>query len=207
MQWKVVYPVNSYHVISRHVMSCHVMSLRFTSLHISSLHIMSYHASLSHPSPLFPPFRCIHGMQISHILSQHTSTHQSLPFAALSNPFLPLPLTPHPPPFPPLPPPSPFSGVYMGCKYLTSSELLSLQIRDPLFRQQLAAQLLFYVNHLRFHPISLLPAGANPPTTTISTSKGNNKHNYHSHNHKTIKPQLPPQSPPQPQSQRTQPQS
>lgn len=67
---------------------------------------------------------------------------------------------------------------YMGCKYLTSSELLSLQIRDPLFRQQLAAQILFYVNHLRFHPISLVAAGASTsaatttaPATTISTSK------------------------------------
>ena len=38
---------------------------------------------------------------------------------------------------------------YFGCKYLTSSELLSLQIRDPYFRQQLAAQILFYVNFLR----------------------------------------------------------
>ena len=39
--------------------------------------------------------------------------------------------------------------VYFGCKYLTSSELLSLQIRDPSFRLQLASQLLFYVNFLR----------------------------------------------------------
>ena len=39
--------------------------------------------------------------------------------------------------------------VYFGCKYLTSSELLSLQIRDPSFRLQLASQILFYVNFLR----------------------------------------------------------
>lgn len=39
--------------------------------------------------------------------------------------------------------------VYFGCKYLTSSELLSLQIRDPSFRLQLASQLLFYINFLR----------------------------------------------------------
>lgn len=39
---------------------------------------------------------------------------------------------------------------YFGCKYLTSSELLSLQIRDPYFRQQLAAQILFYINFLRY---------------------------------------------------------
>ena len=39
--------------------------------------------------------------------------------------------------------------VYFGCKYLTSSELLSLQIRDPSFRLQLSSQLLFYINFLR----------------------------------------------------------
>ena len=39
---------------------------------------------------------------------------------------------------------------YFGCKYLTSSELLSLQIRDPYFRQQLSAQILFYINFLRY---------------------------------------------------------
>ena len=38
---------------------------------------------------------------------------------------------------------------YFGCKYLTSSDLLSLQIRDPSFRLQLAAQILFYINFLR----------------------------------------------------------
>ena len=45
---------------------------------------------------------------------------------------------------------------YFGCKYLTSSELLSLQIRDPFFRQQLCAQILFYVNFLRYLLIYLL---------------------------------------------------
>ena len=44
---------------------------------------------------------------------------------------------------------------YFGCKYLTSSELLSLQIRDPYFRQQLAAQILFYVNFLRYQKWSM----------------------------------------------------
>jgi THO complex subunit 1 transcription elongation factor len=39
---------------------------------------------------------------------------------------------------------------YFGCKYLTSSDLLSLQIRDPSFRLQLAAQILFYINFLRY---------------------------------------------------------
>ena len=43
---------------------------------------------------------------------------------------------------------------YFGCKYLTSSDLLSLQIRDPSFRLQLAAQILFYINFLRWNLLS-----------------------------------------------------
>jgi THO complex subunit 1 len=64
---------------------------------------------------------------------------------------------------------------YFGCKYLTSSELLSLQIRDPFFRQQILAQVLFYINYLKSHPIVILGsapiagAGAGTGTSTIST--------------------------------------
>jgi hypothetical protein len=55
---------------------------------------------------------------------------------------------------------------YFGCKYLTSSELLALQIRDPLFREQLAAQILFYVDYLRSHPIHVI----GPPPVAVSSS-------------------------------------
>ena len=41
-------------------------------------------------------------------------------------------------------------SAYFGCKYLTSSDLLVLQVRDPSFRLQLGAQILFYINYLRY---------------------------------------------------------
>lgn len=44
---------------------------------------------------------------------------------------------------------------YVGTKYLTSSKLLSLQVRDPLLRQQLATQLLFFTHHIRARPPQL----------------------------------------------------
>ena len=145
---------------------------------LSSRHVTSHSLSPPPSPPLPPTVRCIHGMQIPHILSPspllNLFPHVIPPCSPLSPSPL-LNLFPRLIPLLSFPPLSPLPlGVYMGCKYLTSSELLSLQIRDPLFRQQLAAQLLFYVNHLRFHPISLLPAGTPPPITTISTSKGNN---------------------------------
>lgn len=60
---------------------------------------------------------------------------------------------------------------YFGCKYLTSSELLSLQIRDPFFRQQILAQVLFYIDYLKSHPIVILGSAptAGAGTSTIST--------------------------------------
>ena len=44
---------------------------------------------------------------------------------------------------------------YMGCKFLTSSQLFSLQLQDPQLRLQIIAQLLFMVRYLKFSPISL----------------------------------------------------
>ena len=44
---------------------------------------------------------------------------------------------------------------YMGCKFLTSSRLFSLQLQDPHLRLQIIAQLLFMVRYLKFAPISL----------------------------------------------------
>jgi THO complex subunit 1 transcription elongation factor len=38
---------------------------------------------------------------------------------------------------------------YFGCKYLTSAKLIGLQVRDPLLRQQIACQTLFYTHYLR----------------------------------------------------------
>ena len=43
----------------------------------------------------------------------------------------------------------------MGCKFLTSSQLFSLQLQDPQLRLQIIAQLLFMVRYLKFSPISL----------------------------------------------------
>eukprot|EP01034_Spumella_vulgaris_P001087 gene1087-1443_t len=40
------------------------------------------------------------------------------------------------------------SDVYMGCKFLTSSQLFSLQLRDPVLRQQISVQLLYFVHYL-----------------------------------------------------------
>jgi hypothetical protein len=48
---------------------------------------------------------------------------------------------------------------YMGTRYLTSSTLLPLQLRDPLLRQQLSAQLLFFTHHIRTRPPLLVPKG------------------------------------------------
>lgn len=38
---------------------------------------------------------------------------------------------------------------YSGCKYLTSSQLFSLQLRDPIVRQQVAVQVLYFLHYLR----------------------------------------------------------
>eukprot|EP01038_Epipyxis_sp_PR26KG_P012572 gene12572-16860_t len=38
------------------------------------------------------------------------------------------------------------SSSYLGCKFLTSSQLFSLQLRDPLLRQQVAVQILFFIH-------------------------------------------------------------
>ena len=38
---------------------------------------------------------------------------------------------------------------YLGCKFLTSSELFALQLRDPLLRQQVCAQVLFLTHSIR----------------------------------------------------------
>jgi hypothetical protein len=38
---------------------------------------------------------------------------------------------------------------YSGCKYLTSSQLFSLQLRDPTVRQQVAVQILYFIHYIR----------------------------------------------------------
>jgi hypothetical protein len=38
---------------------------------------------------------------------------------------------------------------YSGCKYLTSSQLFSLQLRDPIVRQQVAVQILYFIHYIR----------------------------------------------------------
>lgn len=42
---------------------------------------------------------------------------------------------------------------YSGCKYLTSSQLFSLQLRDPIVRQQVAVQILYFVHYLRYSAV------------------------------------------------------
>jgi hypothetical protein len=39
---------------------------------------------------------------------------------------------------------------YSGCKYLTSSQLFSLQLRDPMVRQQVAVQILYFIHYIRY---------------------------------------------------------
>lgn len=41
------------------------------------------------------------------------------------------------------------SNAYLGCKFLTSSELFTLQLRDPLLRQQVSTQVLFLTHSIR----------------------------------------------------------
>lgn len=45
--------------------------------------------------------------------------------------------------------------IYMGCKFLTSSQLFSLQLQDPQLRLQIITQLLYMVRFVKFTPISL----------------------------------------------------
>lgn len=45
--------------------------------------------------------------------------------------------------------PSSDPDAYLGCKFLTSSELFSLQLRDPLLHQQVCAQVLFMTHSVR----------------------------------------------------------
>lgn len=54
---------------------------------------------------------------------------------------------------------------YMGCKYLTSSQLFSLEFHDPAIRLQLGIQLLIAVHHRLKSPPSDLK-----PTSTVSTA-------------------------------------
>lgn len=50
---------------------------------------------------------------------------------------------------------------YQGTKYLTSSQLFGLQLRDPLLRQQVAVQLLLFAHYLKYdsrHAVFLIYA-------------------------------------------------
>ncbi|CAM9154644.1 unnamed protein product, partial [Ectocarpus fasciculatus] len=40
-------------------------------------------------------------------------------------------------------------NAYAGCKYLTSSQLFALQLKDPVIRDQISTQLLFHIHHLK----------------------------------------------------------
>ena len=44
---------------------------------------------------------------------------------------------------------------YVNFKYLTSSQLFELQLKDPMLRQQISMQLLFFIHFLRYFLISL----------------------------------------------------
>lgn len=75
--------------------------------------------------------------------------------------------------------------VYFGCKYLTSSKLLDLQLRDPMLRQQIGCQILFYMQSLRLKPpafvieaepsnvptVPLLPTVPSPTPSAPTASK------------------------------------
>jgi len=36
----------------------------------------------------------------------------------------------------------------MGCKFLTSSQLFSLELRDPMLRQQVVTQIVYYLHYI-----------------------------------------------------------
>lgn len=48
---------------------------------------------------------------------------------------------------------------YMGCKFLTSSQLFALELRDPNLRQQVVTQILFYLHHIAQKPVSFWETG------------------------------------------------
>lgn len=54
--------------------------------------------------------------------------------------------------------------VYMGCKYLTSSQLFALELKDPSIRLQVATQLLIVLHHRLRSPV-------NQSSSAISTTK------------------------------------
>lgn len=43
---------------------------------------------------------------------------------------------------------------YMGCKFLTSSQLFALELRDPNLRQQVVTQVVYYLHHIAQKPTS-----------------------------------------------------
>ena len=43
---------------------------------------------------------------------------------------------------------------YMGCKFLTSSQLFGLELRDPNLRQQVVTQVVYYLHHIAQKPTS-----------------------------------------------------
>lgn len=56
---------------------------------------------------------------------------------------------------------------YAGCKYLTSSQLFALQLKDPVIREQLSTQLLMHLHYLR----DRLPSGAEELTSVSKMEK------------------------------------
>ncbi len=65
------------------------------------------------------------------------------------------------------------ANYYRSVKYLTSADLLPLELRDPAFRQQIAAQVLFACQSLRIHQRNL----AKEYTTKVSVDDKERKNN------------------------------
>ncbi|CAE7503357.1 THO1, partial [Symbiodinium microadriaticum] len=57
----------------------------------------------------------------------------------------------------------------MGCKYLTSSQLFALELKDPSIRQQVCVQLLILIHH-KLRVLASLPE-ALPPAPVLTSKK------------------------------------
>lgn len=56
---------------------------------------------------------------------------------------------------------------YMGCKYLTSSQLFVLQLRDPALRVQVLSQILCYLKYLRSRPFEVRAMGKDRESSSL----------------------------------------
>jgi len=63
------------------------------------------------------------------------------------------------------------NDIYMGCKFLTSSQLFALQLQDPQLRLQIIAQLLYMVRYLKFSPISLSSSSSSSSKSKIGKAE------------------------------------